>query len=161
LRERIVKTHREDRPASDLNFLMSDVHDGKKRANYPQTIAAYQAFCASRWGNKKLNWFNPPKSEYEHNGLGVSVNPELGLECEGRRYIIKLYLRKEPISRLKTEFINELMESALSPQCKNKEVFGVLDVKHAKFFPCDHSDPKVHAKIDAELESIAPFFLTE
>jgi hypothetical protein len=161
LRERIVKTHRENRPASDLSFLMHDVKDGKKRTNYPQTISAYQSWCASRWGNKKLTWFSPPKSEYERNGIGVSVNPELGLECEGKRYIIKLYLRKEPISRLKTEIINELLGSTLEPQCKHKEVFGVLDVKHAKFYPFDHSDSKAHAKIDAELDYLAPFFTTE
>jgi hypothetical protein len=159
-RQEIVKVHRENQPLSNLNFLVNGIKDRRKVGNYSSAISAYQSWCKARFGNKKLTWVRPPRAEYTHNGLGVTVNPELGLECEGECYVVKLYINKTPISALKKNFISELIGTTLKPELR-KEKFGILDVKHAKFYAVDHCDSKIHEKIDAELDYLAPIFATE
>jgi len=159
-RQELIKTHREDHPLSDLDFIVQSLKDRRKIGNYSSAVSEYQAWCKLRFGNKKVVWFRPPKAEYNHSGVGISVNPELGLECEGERCVIKLYINKTPLSLLKRNFISELIGTTMRPDLR-AEKFGILDVKHRKFYPVDHCDAKIHERIDAELDALAPFFNNE
>jgi len=150
LRDRIVEIHRAGDPRSVLTSFMASVTDHKKRVNYPNAMDGYKKW----WGQKTLRWFSPPRVIYEQHGVEVIVNPELGLDINGTRHLVKLYFKTDRLSKLRVDIITRLMESTLRPQCRNDEVVAVLDVRQAKLFPF-HGAAASMAMINAELAYIA------
>jgi len=151
LRECIVDTHRGGRDKKALHAFLVSLTDAKKTANYPTAVNGYKKW----WGRKDLTWFDPPRSTYQQSGVEVIINPELGLEVNGTRHLVKLYFKKEPLSKLRVDIITLLMESVLRPGSQHGEVMSVLDVRHAKLFPFDQAAPASKAMVDAELAYIA------
>jgi hypothetical protein len=107
------------------------------------------------WGRKGLAWFVPPRTAYSQHGIEVIINPELGLDINGTRHLVKLYFKTDPLSKLRVDIIARLMESTLRPSCPNNEIMAVLDVRQAKLFSLQPTASASMAMIDAELAYIA------
>ena len=150
LRECIVDTHRDGQDKKALNAFFANLADAKKRANYPTAIHGYKKW----WGRKDLAWFDPPRSTYGQHGVEVMINPELGLEVNGTRHVIKLYFKTEPLSKFRVDIITFLMESGLREKSHHAEVMSILDVRNAKLFSFDPAASTSKGMVDAELAYI-------
>lgn len=150
-RDGIIKIHKEKGDKKRLSELRNSIVDEKKIKNYGDIINGYNKW----WGKKELIWFDPPKKYYENSGVEVSINPELGLIIDGQRYIIKLYLKDEPLSKFRVDPSTVLMELSLRDYCESSDVIGILDVRKSKFFRVTADIPLTKAMIDSELGYIA------
>lgn len=113
---------------SDLDQIMFGTSDPKKLRRYPEAIRAYKKFL----GRKQITWFIPPTDIWSHSGLNVRVNPELGLEIDGQRHIIKLYFKEEAPTKNRLQVILELMRLSLGSGLNNTNIFSVLDVSNTR-----------------------------
>ena len=151
LREGIAEAHQNNQPKGSLDQLLSHLTDSKKQANYPAAIAGYKKW----WGKKQVVWFTPPRAEYLQSGISVTINPELGLEINGQRFIIKLYFKPEPVPKLRMDIVLELMGTALGAQCKKNETLALLDVRQSKLFTLGPVNKTILAMVNAELAYVA------
>ena len=113
---------------SDLDQILLGMTDPKKLRRYPGAIRAYKRFL----GRKQVTWFDPPADIWSHAGLNVRVNPELGLEIDGQRYVIKLYFKEEAPTKSRLQVILELMRLSLDGSTASGDIFSVLDVSNTK-----------------------------
>lgn len=150
LREAIQQMHQSGAPKSQLDIVNSQVTDKKKLTNYPSAIKGYKKWL----GTKKCNWFDPPRNELSQGGVDVIVNPELGLEINGKRHIIKLYFKSEKLTKLRIDVITAAMEDALRPYANAGELMTVVDVRRGKSFIGAGASPKLSAIVGAELAYI-------
>ena len=104
--------------------------DEKKKGRYQSAIDGYKRFI----GRKNIEWFEPPKALWRREGLRVSINPELGLNINAKKHVIKLYFKKERLSKRKIDVILEMMEQSLRRQLKQTTKVAVLDVTNSKLF---------------------------
>jgi len=151
LREGIVAIHQQGGDKTALKALLGSLADKKKAANYPGAVDGYQKW----WGKKTLEWFAPARAIHSHAGVDVAINPELGLIVEGHRMHIKLYLKADPLTKLRCDLVTALMESALRPKCQKGDGVGLLDVRKAKMFVPGGDVMQTTAMVDAELAYIA------
>jgi hypothetical protein len=151
LRDEISQIHASGLPKSALTKFGSSLSDPKKVANYPDAITGYQTW----WGRKSITWFAPPSEIYSANGIDVSVNPELGLEFGGQRYLIKLYFKADSLAKSKVNLITHMMEIALRPKCAQSEVMALLDVRRSKLFTPTLPIAGLTSVVNAELAYIA------
>ncbi|MDF3840067.1 hypothetical protein P3W85_45170 [Cupriavidus basilensis] len=150
-REKLVALHESNSPKNTLLNICSGLTDIKKIKAYPDIVEGYRKW----WGNKNLNWFQPPSVLYSHLGMDVSVNPELGLSINGEQHVIKLYLKDDEVNKAKMDLITALMEHCLRPKVTARTMVGVLDVRGAKLYTLGTSAAAQKAIIDAELAYIA------
>jgi hypothetical protein len=113
-RERIVETHQKGQDKAFLRRVLVGLTDPKKITSYPEIIKGYTRW----WGRKSLSWFTPPSDLFAVHGVDVSVNPELGLEINGDRHIIKLYFKDDALTKTKSDIVTHLMETCLRPRIK-------------------------------------------
>lgn len=147
LREGIVGWHKGG--ATDkkqLNKILTKVSDAKKLARYAENIKGYKKFI----GLKKIAWFSPPKAEWGPQGIKIRVNPELGFKFSGRRYFVKLYFKKESLSKRRVEIILLLMSSALGKKAGKGVEFGLLDVPRGKLFSTSSPNSSLLPLLDGE-----------
>jgi hypothetical protein len=88
IRKGIVEMHQKAKPKDALDNLLLGLTDKKKQTAYPELVAGYKKFL----GKKGYVWFTPPKHKWEHAGLAISVNPEVGLEFDGVRHVVKPHI---------------------------------------------------------------------
>jgi len=100
----------------------------KKQKNFNETIELY-----TKWRSKQSNatWFQPPRGDWKSSEFQITVNPEIGLDIEGQKYAIKLFLNRNKLSRLKAQMGGLLMHEALS-QANPNVSFSIFDVKVEK-----------------------------
>jgi len=151
LRGAIKGIHSDNGDRNDLDKIVDSVHI-KKVENYREAIAGYKKW----WGRQQLQWFEPPRGTYSHAGVEVNVNPELGLSINGARFAIKLYLKDEPLSKLRTDPSLALMELALRDLMHVDDTVAVLDVRKGKLHMFGGRDHKImKAMVNGELAYIA------
>ncbi len=151
LREGIIDIHRTGGTKPDLDGLLKGLTDEKKKRNYPIAIAGYKKF----WGRKSLKWFEPPFSHWQVGDVDIKVNPELGLECDGKFWVIKLYLKADPLTKDKIGQILSLMEDQLRKKAPDDEIlFCVLDVKNSKLFCNEDKDTSMLPLLKGEVLSL-------
>jgi len=150
LRDSIVAAHRHDQRKTVLDTFLAGVTDKKKRTAYPPVVAGYKKW----WGRKDLRWFGPAYERYERHGVEVSVNPELGLWIGSTPHLVKLYFKRDPLSKNRVDIITHLMATALLGACRDGTVMSVLDVRRSKLFAPTVPIDGLHAIVDAELAYI-------
>lgn len=137
LRDGIISFHRSHKPNKNaLDVIMVSIADPKKIVSYPDSVQAYKKFL----GRKRVTWFDPPSAEWQPAGLRVRINPELGLNINGIPHVIKLYFKKEDLSKKRVEIVLLLLQSTLRSRTKHNTQFGVLDVQRAKLFATSEAD---------------------
>ncbi len=155
LREGLVTTHRFNKSKATLTSIAT-LASAKKQANYQIAIAGYKKW----WGSKNFVWFEPPTSSYTKHGFAISVNPELGLEINGQRHVVKLYFKDEKLSKLRIDLITALMSSTLMAPPSPVTTMAVLDVRRAKLFSASQNWSALLPVADAELAYIAALWPT-
>jgi len=83
------------------------------------------------------------------------VNPELGLEFGGQRFLIKFYFKADPLGKSKVDLITHMMEITLRPKCTKSEVMALLDVRRSKLFTPTLPIGGLTSIVNAELAYIA------
>lgn len=101
----------------------------KKQKNFKETIERFRSW---RKSHKIALWFDPPRGEWKTDEFFVPVNPELGLELDGQRHAIKLFLNNTPLSKLKAQSGGLIMHSCLHHEAANVK-FSIFDIKAGKF----------------------------
>lgn len=152
VRDCIEETHKHGNNKNSLDAVINGLTDPKKINSYPLIVAGYKKW----WGNKTLEWFDPPNSPYSNFGIDVSINPELGLLINGQPYLIKLYFKSDPLKKTNTEIITHLMSTCCSQLCPSQLTkMSILDVRRAKLISPNVPKPNIAAMLNAELSYIA------
>lgn len=151
LRDGLISIHQAGKDKTALIDLQNSIHDPKKIANYLDIINGYRKW----WGKKSVSWFDPPRNTYGHAGIDVAINPELGLVIDGVRYVIKLYLKADKLTKLRTDLVTVLMEVTLRSKCQQGDVIALLDVRQSKLFFVSAQLKPTKAVVDAELAYVA------
>ncbi|MBJ2234950.1 hypothetical protein ACAW49_19295 [Pseudomonas sp. Env-44] len=154
LREGIVSVHQNSHSKKELYEILKFLTDEKKIKNYPKAIQGYEKW----WGKKNIAWNAPFSSNYSFQGIDIGINPELGLVIEGEPFLIKLYLKDEPLQKLRIDIVLALMVTALSGGAVADCKMAVLDVRNGKLF-CSSNDSLSQAKlmkmVNAELAYVS------
>jgi len=149
LREGIIEFHKEGKDKKQFDKILSDLTDKKKIKRYPELIKSYKSFL----GRKKIEWFDPPYKEWKVDELRVRLNPELGLEINGKFYVIKLYFKAEKLSKAKAELILLLMNSRLKKGDFKEVIFAVLDIERKKLYETNSTNKAHISLLEGEAKS--------
>jgi len=153
LRDGIVHHHQNGQPKSDLDAVARGVTDKNKIKTYPILIQAYKRFL----GNKKITWFKPTKTTWDHGNLSVNVNPELGLSINGVQHLVKLYFKADKLTKSQLQAILHLMQLELT-QAKNPSSLCVLDVRNCKLHTAGQFDKALTALVEGEAKAFASMY---
>ena len=127
IREGIIKFHKEDKQIGFLDSLANNITDKSKSVNFPIIVANYKKFAKK---NKTAKWFNPAKNYWIIEDLSVSLNPELGLEINGKKHIIKLYFKADKPKKSEIPSVLQLMYSQLDE--KQNIIPAFYDIRNNK-----------------------------
>lgn len=151
LRKAIIEYHEKGHTNKGwLDGVTAALTDTKKKNNYPNAIASYKTFL----GKKGITWFKPHRTLWQHGGLDIRTNPELGLVINGVRHHVKLYFKGAPIRKDKADMILLLLQQGL-PKTKAGDRFALLDVQAAKLFSADSPDQDLLPLLHGEATSFA------
>jgi hypothetical protein len=150
VREAIVGVHKHGRPGRTLDALLEGPIDPRKLEPYRAVVRGHRRFMRRR----RATWFEPPKGSWSRGGIVVHVNPELGLEIGGVRWVVKLYFKAEKLPRKDVTTITRLMETALA-EAGSPERFAVLDVRRGALHASSGSAPGVDALLESEAAAFA------
>jgi hypothetical protein len=154
IREGIVKMHKRNQPKDSLAALLNGLTDQKKQTAYPELVQGYQKFL----GKKKYKWFDPPKTDWQHGGVSISVNPEIGLEIDGVRHIIKLYFKGENLKKTHMDIVVHLMTNFLPTSRTKPTSFDILDIRKSKLITNHPTQPILTALLEGEAASFAQIY---
>jgi hypothetical protein len=145
-REGVQELHREGQDKKELTKIIGSLPDSKLE-NYRAMIAGYKKFL----GAKGYTWFEPPRKDWKHSNVEIAINPELGLEWGGKKYIIKLYLKADKPSKDRFSSILALMKDTLPT--KNCE-YALLDVRNSKLYLFEDNMLVLIPLVEGEAESL-------
>ncbi|EKN48517.1 MULTISPECIES: hypothetical protein [Pseudomonas syringae group] len=154
LREWIVSIHQKNHPKNQLTDVLKFLTDEKKIKNYPKAISGYERW----WGRKVIIWNSSFSAVYSYQNIDIGINPELGLVVDGVPHLIKLYLKDEPLHKLRVDVILALMQSALSSGSPANCKMAILDVRNSKLFCANYDSAsleKLMRMVNAELAYVA------
>ena len=97
-----------------------------REANFASAVAGYQKFL----GRKRVALTRiPPRRPLHHGSLEVRLNPELELELQGRRRVVKLHLKRDlPLTRSRVDPVLHALSTAYGP------AVGVVDVHRGRLW---------------------------
>lgn len=150
LRDHLVETHRCGGNRADLSKVLNGLVP-KKQSNYEEIITGYSKW----WGRKNITWFDPTTAIFDAHGIDVSINPEMGLQFNGEKHLIKLYFKSEKLTKNRVHLITHLMEQSLPFVKNNKPTMSVLDIRNSKLISPNVPIPELDATLNAELAYIA------
>ncbi|ULQ52161.1 hypothetical protein [Flavihumibacter fluvii] len=146
-REAIQEMHKKDLPKKQLSSIIGHL-PASKRDNYQEMVGGYRKFL----GSKDVKWFKPPRKDWQHSGLTIPINPELGLEIEGEKHVIKLYLKAEKPSKDRLASILALMYTCFSTE---GYLYAVLDVRNARLYLFEDSMLELMPLVEGEADSLS------
>lgn len=153
IRQAIIAMHRQGLSASTLDAVCQNVTDATRQKHYARVVAGYRTFLAE--GAK--NFFEPPRRGLSLGALDVDINPELGLIIDGKKHLVKLYFRNEPLSSKRTALVLALLSRGL---CETNPEFipAVLDVRTAKLHTSAMTNPRIDLLLRGEAASFASMY---
>ncbi len=150
LRETIARFHRSGQTdKSRLDAVMEGITHEPKLQAYPIALKGYKKFL----GRKQFQAQPDVRGTWDHGNLHVTVNPELALLIDGTRHVIKLYFRKEPLSKKHAEIILLMMQHSLATRIQPGTVLSLLDVQRAKLFTATTADQTLEPLLLGEAAS--------
>jgi hypothetical protein len=127
VRDAIVDMHRRDLPDNVLDKVLDREPNPKRERVLERVINGYRRFL----GIGSMKWFEPPSASYVFGANEIDINPELGLAIDETPYVIKMYLRGEPLTPRRVQATLGLLAGKLGRSCPG-HVFGLLEVRHGK-----------------------------
>jgi hypothetical protein len=149
MRERIIDAHRNNLSKKSIKVSAFDVA-AHKQHNYSVIANAYHGW----WGNKNIEWFAPPFTNFESSGVSIRINPEIGLYINSAPHLVKLYFKKEKITKNRIDIITHLLAHCFQENNEHDAAMCVLDIRRKKLFTGSLS-PELHPMVVAELAYIA------
>jgi len=144
LRECIQDSHAKKRKLEDA---LLGLKDPKKLKRYPLAVRAYKKFV----GKKAIGWFEPPFAIWTYDGLNVRVNPELGLNINGKKFAVKLYFKDDKPTEARLRVVFEMMRLTLN---LDPDVTpAVLDVAKSHLLPAKSPDDGLAAALEAQAKA--------
>jgi len=117
-------------PLDALDHVVTQVSDPRRQRLYPPLVAGLRKFLGKL---PAYRWIRPPAVNYPiAAGFALRVNPELGLEVDGARHLIKLHCRRERLTARRAQLVVACLRLALPPPKGALWTYGVLDVAAAK-----------------------------
>jgi hypothetical protein len=129
LREHIIEVHRNALPKALVKQGVAKANHPNKVANYAEIAEAYHSW----WGKKDISWFEPVTGTFERHGVTVSVNPELGLEINGTKHLVKLYFKSDKLTKNRVDMITFLMNHCIKKPGEDI-IMSILDIRNKKLF---------------------------
>jgi hypothetical protein len=80
------------------------------------------------------------------------MNPELGLDLNGEKFIIKLYFKDTSLQRKDIKVLLWMMNQSLSKGIFSGYKCALLDVEKGKIFPFVEDDIELNALVEGEAE---------
>lgn len=145
-RDAVLELHSKDHDKKILSRLIGGLPDNKLE-NYEVMIANYKKFI----GNKAMTWFEPQRKNWKYNNIEIPINPELGLEWNGERHLIKMYLKSEKPSKDRVSSILALMNETLPTR---NYIHGVLDVRNNKLYSLESNMANLIPLVKGEADSL-------
>lgn len=155
IRDSIIDHHRKGLPFSTIDYCAAKVTNKSKVENYPLIADGYRRFC----GRKPITWFKPPSGKWTHGTVSVALNPELGLEFNGTRHVIKLYFKSDPPRKIEVDSVLAMMDQQL-PGSKSSRTVALLDVRRGKLITDVPTDPALVALLQGEAAALATIWPT-
>ena len=134
--------------------IISGVTEKNRKALYPEVVKKYKSFL----GNKQITSTPAPKVIWTHGGLDVRVNPELLLTINGDVHLIKLYFKKETLSKNRVAIIQLLMQLALGSTLNQPVKYCVLDIQRNKLYSTSTPDVKLRPLLEGEATAFAAIY---
>lgn len=152
IRDAIVSFFKDNGSLESLEEEIALVKDEKK-THYLSLLQGFEKWIK----NKKIVFLGAESCDYELSGLGLSINPELLLEINGEKTVVKLFFKDESIKRNTANMISVLMGMAF-PVFETKYDdfnFAVLDLRNGKLFRITPSTPvkKIRLTLNAEAKN--------
>ncbi len=153
VRDAIINMHRQSLSLSTLDDICRNETNETRKKHYPRVVAGYRAFLAQ--GVK--NYFEPPRAGLGLGALDVDVNPELGLVIDGKKHLVKLYFRNDPLTSRRTALVLALLSRGL---CESNPEFvpAILDVRSAKLHLSAVTSPRIDLLLRGEAASFAAMY---
>jgi len=148
-RNTVRSTHRQHLPMISLGDALKSVANANKQANYELLGRGYTKFWSSYLEPQSLQWCTAPVAAWTHGRVTVRVNPELAFRDERHNYLVKLYVKDEPLTKPQVSVILHLMQLALRPVVLNP-VCVILDVRRGKPFEATTFNPKWTVLLEGE-----------
>jgi hypothetical protein len=140
IRDAIVDMHRRNLPDSVLDNVLDHEANPKRERVLERVINGYRRFL----GTGSMKWFEPPRANYVFGANEIDINPELGLAIDETPYVIKMYLRGEPLTPRRVQVTLGLLAGKLGRSCPG-HVFGLLEVRHGKLHALRTPEERVGA----------------
>lgn len=110
------------------------------RENYNIMINGFLKF----WKPTRMKWIKPVSKMASIGGVKLIVNPEIGIQWQGKTYMIKLFLKaNENLDKRHADIILALMEEELREKVGEGVQFAILDVRRGKLFTYTNDDPRL------------------
>ncbi|MBU2037933.1 MAG: hypothetical protein KKH95_02230 [Gammaproteobacteria bacterium] len=145
LRVAIKSVVKGNKPFSHLEQVAKKQNDSSKQAKYRKKIAAYGTW---REG-KNVDSYSELSNKYRFMNTVINCNPELNLNVDGRRKLIKLYFNEsESMTQDRANVICALMKEVVGGDGYDCLVLDLTSNRELEFFG-DHYlvMDKIHAKI--------------
>lgn len=149
LRMGIIEMHQSEAKPATLDGILQSLRDPRKQHLYPGCIEGYRQWL----GRRNAKWMGAKAASWICDDLVVNVNPELGLDLNGRQHIIKLYFKKEPLTKRRVQAILHLLQTAAKDD--HNAIKGILDVPRSRFISYENSTVGIEALLHGEARSFA------
>lgn len=156
-RDSVRVMHSRRSAVSELPQALSRVADPNKKVNYELLGRGYLKFWTSYLEPQSLQYCPPPVASWSHGKLVVRVNPELSFRDDRSNYLVKLYVKEEPLTKPQVSVILHLMQLALRPVVPNP-VCLILDVRRARPFEATAFNPRWTVLLEGEALSFERMF---
>ncbi len=143
LQRAIICYHQQQRHPSVLQAATVGINIFNKTGNsqlkiYPTLIQNYLQTELAQ--TKTCTWFAPPAGIFTYKNLSITIKPELGLRYKRKgtstvnNYLIKLYYKKEVLSRAHANVALALMQDQLDNALNIPTEYCILDLRRGKLF---------------------------
>lgn len=146
-REAVQEMHSSGQDKSELQKIIGDLPESK-RENYRAMVVGYKKFL----GTKAITWFKPPREIWTCGDLEIPINPEVGLEWNDEKYIVKLYLKADKPSKDRFSSVLALMKHTVpAKNCKHM----LLDVRNSKPYVFEDDMLDLIPLVESEAEALS------
>lgn len=145
-REAVQELHKRGLPKGELPKLIGSLPE-TKQVNYQAMVTGYKKFL----GTKDVEWFEPQRKNWKHGKVTVPVNPEIGLKWGDKKYVIKLYLKSNVLTKDRIASVLALMNETLVTK---DIVLAILDVRNAKLHEFEKNMKALMILVEGEAESL-------
>lgn len=151
IREYICNFHKSGKRLDELTDASNITRNGKKTSNYDILIEKYRSFLE----DKNYKYIAPSHQSLVLHGVEVTVRPDIGLELNGAKYLLKLHFKKDEPSKQSIDIITYMMQNAFKEKIDSGIVMAVLDIRNSELYTIRKSITNINLAIKGELAYIA------